>query len=150
MKNIIKISIIFFLVSSESATAQKVKYSKKELIHLKGYYFNEGFQKQATKKISTVVLKDGSEQKGYCYDVKTKKSQIHTIILKDSVSGDKESIPAENITAAYLFASGFEKFGKVADQIGRLGTSKRTDMKKATTKDEIYFFNQSVSQKTKK
>ena len=150
MKNIIKICVISCIMISGSAIAQKVKYSKEELSHLKGYYFNEGFHQPASKKISTVILKDGSEQKGYCYDVRTKKQQIHTIILKDSISGETDRIPAENISEAYLFASGFEKFGKVSDKINRMGTSKRKDMKKATTNDEIYFINQSVSLKNKK
>lgn len=150
MNNIIKISLISFLIVSGSALAQKVKYSKDELTHLKGYYFNEGFNKPATKKISTVILKDGSEIKGYCRGIKTKRSQIHTLVFEDEISGEKTEIPAENVAEAYLFASGFEKFGKVGNQINRMGTSKRNNMKKATTNDEIYFVNQSVSLKNKK
>lgn len=150
MNNIIKIFLISFLLVSGSALAQKVKYSKKELSHLKGYFFNEGFNKPATKKISTVILKDGSEIKGYCKGIKTKRSQIHTLVFEGETSGEKNEITAENIAEAYLFASGFEKFGKVGDQISRMGTSKRKSMKKATTNDEIYFVNQSVSLKNKK
>lgn len=150
MKNIIKIFLISFLMVSGSALAQKVKYSKEELSHLKEYYFNEGFNMPATKKVSTVILKDGSELKGYCRGIRTKRSQIHTLVFEDEVSGEKNQISAENVAEAYLFASGFEKFGKVGDQINRVGTSKRKSMKKATTNDEIYFVNQSVSLKNKK
>lgn len=150
MKNTIRISIITFLLMSVPAMAQKVKYSKEQLSHLKAYYFNEGFNQPATKKVSTVILKDGSEKKGYCQSIKTKRSQIHTLVFKDSVSDEKTEISAENIAEAYLFASGFEKFNKVGDQINRMGTSKRNNMKKTTTNDEIYFVNQSVSLKNKK
>lgn len=150
MKDIIKISLISLLLVSGSAIAQKVKYSKEQLSHLKGYYFNEGFSQPATKKVSTVIFKDGTEQRGYCKGIKTKKNQISAIVFKDSVSGEKIEIPAERVSEAYLYASGFEKFGKVGEQINRMGTSKRNNMKKSTTNDQIYFVNQSVSLKNKK
>lgn len=150
MKLFFKNFVICFLLISGSAIAQKVKYSKDELSHLKGYYFNEGFNQPATKKLSTVILKDGSELKGYCQSIKTKRSQIHTLVFKDGETGKKSDISSEEIAEAYLFASGFEKFGKVGDQINRVGTSKRNSMKKATTNDEIYFVNQTVSLKNKK
>ena len=150
MKNVIKISMVFLFLFSGAAWAQKVKYSKDELKHLKSYYFNEGFDRPARKKVSTVILKDGTEIKGYCLNIRTKKQQIHTLVFEDSITENKTDISADDVAEAYLFASGFEKFGKVANNINRMGTSKRNSMKKATTNDEIYFVNQSVSLKNKK
>src|SRR5690554_6876464 len=149
MHNLIKISVILFVLTSGSAFAQKVKYSKDELKHLKGYFFNEGFNKPATKKVSRVILKNGTEKRGYCQGIKTKRSQIHTLVFRDSITDEKTEIPADNISEAYLFASGFEKFAKVSNQINRVG-GKRNNLKKTTTNDEIYFINQSVSLKNKK
>src|SRR5690554_5477979 len=150
MKNVIKISMVFLFLFSGAAWAQKVKYSKDELKHLKSYYFNEGFDRPARKKVSTVILKDGTEIKGYCLNIRTKKQQIHTLVFEDSITENKTDISADDVAEAYLFASGFEKFGKVANNINRMGTSKRNSMKKATTNDEIYFVNQTVSLKNKK
>jgi len=150
MKNITKIFIVTIFLICGSAVAQKVKYSKNELRDLKHYYFNEGFNLPAAKKLSTVIMKDGSEIKGYCRNIKTKRSQIHTIVFRDSITDKKLDISAEEIAEAYLFASGFEKFEKVGDRINRMGTSKRNNMKKITTNDEIYFVNQTVSLKNKK
>ena len=149
MKKIISITVISFLLVSVSAIGQKIKYSKEELAQLKPYYFSEAFNQPATKKVSTLIFKDGTEQKGYCQGIRTKKSQINAIIFKDSISGEKVEIPAEKVAQAYLFGSGFEKFGKVSDQIGHMGT-KRKSVKKSTGNDEIYFVNQSVSLKNKK
>lgn len=150
MKNIFKVFVVIFLFGSFPATAQKVKYSKEELSHLKSYYFNEGFSLPSRKKISTLILKDGSEEKGYCQNVKTKKGQIHTFILNDSITGETKEFSADNIAEAYVFARGIEKFGKLSDQIGRAGTSKRNDTKKATTDDEIYFVSLPVSLNNKR
>ena len=150
MKNLIQISMAILFLLSMPLWAQKVKYSKDELKHLKAYYFNEGFDKPATKKVSTVILKDGTEKKGNCVNIKTRKQQIHTLVFRDSVTGNKDEIPVENVAEAYLFASGWGKLTKIADQIDRMGSSGRKSMKKATTNDQIYFVNQSVSLKNKK
>jgi len=145
-----KLLLLFFSLAFGMTLAQKVKYSKDELKMLKTYYFNEGFNTPATKKVSTVILKDGSEHKGYCTGVLTKKGQIHEIVFKDSISGKKNTYNAEQVKEAYLFASGFEKWGKVTDKYSNYGIGKRNSIKKITSNDEIYFVNQSVSLKNKK
>ena len=127
----------------------KVKYSKKDLGMLKAYYFNEGFNKPATKKISTVITKDGAEHKGFCTDVDTKKGQIYEIELKNEATGDKETFEAGNVAEAYLYASGFEKWGKMASKISNFGLGRKSG-KKLTASDEIYFVNKKVSLKNKK
>lgn len=150
MKNILKIMAISLFLVCGSAMAQKVKYSKNELKNLKTYYFNEGFVTPATKKVSTVVMKDGSVINGYCKGIKSKRSQIHTLVFKDSVTGESLKIPAEDIAEAFLFASNMEKIGKAIKIVEYMGTSRRSNMTKATTDDQIYFVNQSVSLKNKK
>ncbi len=145
-----KLLLLFFTFAFGMTLAQKVKYSKDELKMLKTYYFNEGFNTPATKKVSTVILKDGSEHKGYCTGVMTKKGQIHEIIFKDSISGNKNTYDAEQVKEAYLFASGFEKWGKVTEKYSNYGMGNRNSIKKITSNDEIYFVNQSVSLKNKK
>lgn len=117
---------------------------------LKPYYFNEGFNQPATKKVSTVILKDGTEHRGYCKGVITKKGQIYEIVFKDSISDAKNTYKAEQIAEAYLYASGFEKFGKVSQKFGNYGMGRRNSTKKLTSNDQIYFVNQKVSLKNKK
>lgn len=138
-----------FAVIGGFAFAQKVKYSDSELKMLKTYYFNEGFDKPATKKVSTVIMKDGSEHKGYCTAVITKKGQIHEIVFKDSITNKKNTYNASQIKEAYLFASGFEKWGKVTQKFSNYGMGNRNSVKKITSNDEIYFVNQAVSLKNK-
>lgn len=145
-----KLLLLILSVTFSMAQAQKVKYSDEELKMLKTYYFNEGFNKPATKKVSTIIMKDGSEHTGYCTAVLTKKGQIHEIVFKDSISGKKNTYNAEQIKEAYLFASGFEKWGKAAEKYSNYGMGNRNSIKKITSNDEIYFVNQSVSLKNKK
>jgi len=144
------LSIVFLVIYGFTFSQEKVKYSGEELKMLKAYYFNEGFNQPATKKVSTVILKDGSVHKGYCKGVRTKKGQIFQIEFKDSISGQKASYDADKIAEAYLFASGMEKFGKAAGYFSNYGIGKRTSINKRTSSDEIYFVNQKVSLKNKK
>ncbi len=61
----LKLLLAAFTFSCAFAYAQdKVKYSDEELKNLKTYYFNEGFNQPATKKVSTVIMKDGTEHRG--------------------------------------------------------------------------------------
>lgn len=143
------IVILFFFISGISM-GQKKNYSKEEVQMLNEYYFNEGFIRPATKKVSTIILKDGTEIKGYVQGVRGKSHQINRIILIDSATDEKIDLNVEKILEAYLFAGGFDKFFKVEDQIMRAGTGQRKNMRKATAADEIYFVNKSVSLKNKK
>lgn len=74
-------------ISTISAFAQeKVKYTKDQIKKMEQYLFNEGFAGPSTKKISILILKDGSIHKGYCDDVEMKKGQIYEISVKDSAT----------------------------------------------------------------
>jgi len=139
-----------FLLFCGTSIAQKKEYSKEELQSLNEYYFNEGFVNPSTKKVSTINLKDGTEIRGYVQRVRTKKFQIRSIILKDSVSQDKLDLDASYIAEAYLFGSEFDKHFKMIDQVERAGTGQRKSMRKIIASDEIYFVNKSVSLKNKK
>ena len=142
--------ISFLFLASYSFAQDKVKYTDEERDMLKAYYFNEGFNSPATKKVSTLVMKDGTTHKGYCKGVSTKKGQINQIIFKDSITGDKNTYDAENIAEAYLYASGMEKFGKMSKKMSNYGMGSRNSTKKITSNDQIYFVNQKVSLKNKK
>ncbi|OAD91174.1 hypothetical protein A7A78_05010 [Aequorivita soesokkakensis] len=144
------LSILFIMACSFAFAQDKVKYTDEERDMLKAYYFNEGFNQPATKKVSTVIMKDGSEHKGYCKGVVTKKGQIAQIVFKDSVTDNKETYDASQIAEAYLYASGMEKFGKMSQKIGNYGMGRRNSAKKLTSNDQIYFINQKVSLKNKK
>lgn len=126
------------------------KYTDEEIDLLKTYYFNEGFNKPATGKVSTVIMKDGTKHKGYCKTIITKKGQIAQMVFKDSISGKKETYDATQIAEAYLFASGYEKFNKVTEKFSNYGMGKRNSVKRITSNDQIYFVNQTVSLKNKK
>lgn len=145
-----KITIFIFLITTGFSWGQKVKYSKEEIRTLNEYYFNEGFVRPAKKKISTIILKDGREIKGNIQGVRGKQSQINRIILSEEGTEEKIDLDIEQIKEAYLFGSGFDKAMKVDHQISQAGTSKRNNMRKATTNDEIYFVNKTVSLKNKK
>ncbi|QQX77800.1 MULTISPECIES: hypothetical protein [Aequorivita] len=144
------LSIVFMIACGFVSAQDKVKYSDEEKDMLKTYYFNEGFDQPATKKVSTVIMKDGSEHKGYCKGVVTKKGQIAQIVFKDSVTDKKETYDASQIAEAYLYASGWEKFGKVSQKFSNFGMGRRNSTKKLTSNDQIYFVNQKVSLKNKK
>lgn len=142
--------LLFVSLYGLSFAQEKVKYSDDDLKLLKTYFFNEGFNKPATQKVSTVIMKDGSEHKGYCKSILTKKGQIHQIVFKDSITDKKNTYDATQIKEAYLFASGFEKWGKVSQKFSNYGMGKRNSLKRITSNDEIYFVNQTVSLKNKK
>lgn len=144
------LTILSLLIINISFAQDKVKYTDEEKDMLKTYFFNEGFNSPATKKVSTIKLKDGSVQKGYCKGVATKKGQIHEITLKDSATSKTNTFKAEQISEAFLYASGWEKAGKITKYFDNYGMNKRTNVKKITDNDQIYFINQKVSLKNKK
>jgi len=145
-----KLFILSFLFISFSGFSQKKKYNKEELRMLKEYYFNEGFNQPARKKVSTLVMDDGTERKGYVRSLRFNRGLVKTVVFKDSVTDKKEHVSVEDINEALFYGGGFEKFLKIDDQISRLGTGKRNNMKKATTADQIYFVKLPVSIRNKK
>ena len=144
------LSIVLMIVFGSAFAQDKIKYSDEERDMLKAYYFSEGFDQPATKKVSTVIMKDGSEHKGYCKGVVTKKGQIAQIVFKDSITDNKDTYDATQIAEAYLYASGWEKFGKVSKKFSNFGMGGRNSVNKITSNDQIYFVNQKVSLKNKK
>lgn len=144
------LSIALIMICGFAFAQNKVKYTDEERDMLKAYYFSEGFDQPATKKVSTVIMKDGSEHKGYCKSIATKRGQITQIYFKDSVTDKKETYDAGQIKEAYLYASGFEKFGKISKKIGNFGMGGRSSVKKLSSSDATYFVNQKVSLKNKK
>ncbi|AFL80529.1 hypothetical protein Aeqsu_1030 [Aequorivita sublithincola DSM 14238] len=144
------LSIALIMICGFAYAQDKVKYTDEERDMLKAYYFSEGFNQPATKKVSTVIMKDGSEHKGYCKGVVTKKGQIAQIVFKDSVTDNKETYDASQIAEAFLYAGGFEKFSKVSKKMSNFGMGGRNNVKKLTSNDQIYFINQKVSLKNRK
>ena len=144
------LSLVLIIAFGSAFAQEKIKYSDEERDMLKAYYFSEGFNQPATKKVSTVIMKDGSEHKGYCKGVVTKKGQIAQIVFKDSITDKTETYEAGQIAEAYLFAGGLEKFSKVSKKMNNFGMGGRNSVKKMTSNDEIYFINQKVALKNKK
>ncbi|KUJ60551.1 hypothetical protein AR687_17420 [Flavobacteriaceae bacterium CRH] len=144
------LSLMLCFSSLLSLAQEKIKYSKEDVKKMEMYLFNEGFSGPSSKKISTVVLKDGAIHKGYCKDIDTKKGQIYAISLKDSVTKKEETFKAEDVKEMYVFPSNFEKGMKVnkyMTNIRNIGTKK---LDKSTTNEHIHFVNQTVSLKNKK
>lgn len=144
MKTTIK---FLFLLCAITVSAQK--YSSEEKKMLNTYMFNPGFVKPATKKVSTLVTKDGKTYRGFCRGVDYKKGQIIAINFRDSVTDEKKSFSAAEIAEAWLYASGFESFGKSAELANNWGVG-RISAKKLRSKDASYFVNQKVKLKNKK
>ena len=144
------LSMVLLVCFGLSYAQDKVKYTDEELKMLKTYYFNEGFNKPATQKVSTVIMKDGTKHRGYCKTIITKKGQIAQMVFKDSITDKKETYDADQIKEAFLYASGFEKYNKVTEKFSNYGMGKRNSLKKITSNDQIYFVNQTVSLKNKR
>ena len=146
----LKALLLALCLVSITSFAQKVKYSKEEVKKMEMYLFNEGFNTPSPKKTSTIILKDGSEHKGFCSDIETKKGQIYEVALKDSVTKKSEKFNAENISEMYVYPSNAEKFAKVARYMGNIRNYSTKKLTKRTNNDRIYFVNQTVSLKNKK
>mgnify|MGYP006955275698 CR=1 FL=1 len=146
-----KALLLAFCCTTVLSFAQdKIKYSKEEIKKMETYLFNEGFVTPSPKKTSTIILKDGTEHKGFCNDIDTKKGQIYSISIKDSITKKRVTFNAEEVNEMYVFPSNAEKIVKVAKYMGNIrnfGTKKLT---KNTTNDRIHFINQTVSLKNKK
>lgn len=138
------------LTSAFSFAQDKVKYSKDQIKKMEQYLFNEGFSGPSPKKISTVILKDGTVNKGYCNDAEMKKGQIYQISLKDSATKKQMKFDAENISEMYLLPSNFEKGLKAMKFVTNVNNINRKKMNKSVSEERIHFVNQTVSLKNKK
>lgn len=142
--------LAFFMISLSAFSQDKVKYSKEDIKKMETYLFNEGFTVPSSKKISTIVMKDGTVYKGYCNDVDRKKGQIYEIGIKDSATKKELKLNAENVSEMYIYPTNAQKVAKVGKYFGNIrnfGTKKLT---KNTTNETIHFVNQTVSLKNKK
>ena len=138
-------------ISTISAFAQeKVKYTKDQIKKMEQYLFNEGFAGPSTKKISTLILKDGSIHKGYCDDVEMKKGQIYEISIKDSATKKPEKFKAEIVSEMYIFPTNLDKGLKVMKHYSNIRSMSTRKISNSVTNDRIHFVNQSVSLKNKK
>jgi len=147
----IKILLLCVSLSTISAFAQeKVKYTKDQIKKMEQYLFNEGFAGPSTKKISTLILKDGSIHKGYCDDVEMKKGQIYEISVKDSATKKPEKFKAEIVSEMYIFPTNLDKGLKVMKHYSNIRSMSTRKISNSVTNDRIHFVNQSVSLKNKK
>lgn len=147
----IKILLLCLSLSTISAFAQeKVKYTKDQIKKMEQYLFNEGFAGPSTKKISTLILKDGSIHKGYCDDVEMKKGQIYEISIKDSATKKPEKFKAEIVSEMYIFPTNLDKGLKVMKHYSNIRSMSTRKISNSVTNDRIHFVNQSVSLKNKK
>lgn len=139
-----------FLMSTLCFAQDKIKYSKEDIKKMEQYLFNEGFSGPSTKKISTIILKDGTTHKGFCNDIETKKGQIYEISIKDSVTKKEMKFAAEDVGEMYILPSNFEKAMKVGKYMGNIRNFGTKKLNKNTTNERIHFVNQTVSLKNKK
>ena len=70
------------------------------------------YNSYSPRKLSVVILNDGTRIEGYKKDVDRKKGQIYYIKIKDSVSGKKLKFEADQISEMYLYPGGLEKLSK--------------------------------------
>lgn len=137
-------------VNAFSFAQEKVKYTKEQIKNMEQYLFNEGFSAPSSKKVSTVILKDGSIHKGFCEETDMKKGQIYQITLKDSVTKKEIKFDAENVREMYLLPRNFEKGLKAMKFVSNVNNINRKKMKKNVSEERIHFINQTVSLKNKK
>lgn len=114
------------------------------------YLFNEGFPGPSTKKISTIISKDGTINKGYCDNIETKKGQIYEISIKDSATKKKMVFNADNVNEMYIYPTKLAKILKVGKHMTNLRSLNTKKLSKNTPDGQIQFVNQIVSLKNKK
>jgi len=142
--------MVLSLTSAFIFAQEKVKYSKEQIKIMEEYLFNEGFSAPSQKKVSTIILKDGSVYKGYCNDAEMKKGQIYQISLKDSATKKQMKFDAENVREMFLLPSNFEKGIKAVKFVSNVNNIARKKMKKSVAEERIHFINQTVSLKNKR
>jgi hypothetical protein len=143
MKMKLKLLLVFLLLGSMSLSAQK----DKEVDML---MFSPVYNTYSPNKISTLILENGKEIKGYRDRVKRKKGQIYFVRLKLE-NGETVEYDSKDIKEMYLVPGGLEKISKVSRNL--------TDVRRMSNRNldsdlmgqgYIFFKKQKVSLKNKK
>jgi hypothetical protein len=142
--------LVLSLTSAFSFAQEKVKYTKDQIKKMEQYLFNEGFPGPSTKKISTIISKDGTVNKGYCDNIETKKGQIYEISIKDSATKKQMVFNAENVSEMYIYPTKLAKILKVGKHMTNVRSLNTKKLSKNTADGQIQFANQTVSLKNKK
>lgn len=133
-----------FLFIGLSFYAQEDSSDKK---FLKTNHFQPGFIIPAKKKVSLLILQDGTELQGYCEKVKYDKNLIQSIRFKESESGNVHELSAGKIKEAYLYPSGMEKFSNISQLATRIPTHRASNK---LVGDESIFIMETMGIKNKK
>ncbi|MFT5849016.1 hypothetical protein [Psychroserpens sp.] len=113
--------------------------------------FEPVFNSYSPNVVSTLILENGEEVKGFRDDVDRKKGQIYYVKLKDSITGEKKEFNATEIKEMYLFPGGFEKLTKAAGHVFDVRRWESQDLQSdLIDKGFIFFKKQTVSLKNKK
>lgn len=137
------------ITSVESIAQEKVKYSKEDLKIMDDDLFDEVFVGVSSKKIATVILKDGTKLEGTATNLKRKKGQIYSIDIKVG-SGKKQTYESDVISEMYLPISGMAKASKVSKYFGNVNNFGRKSLKDSANPDEVFVKNVKASLKNKK
>lgn len=143
-----KLIVLSFLLLGSFCWSQKL--SREERRNLREYYFDADFTLPSTKKLSTLILEDGTEVKGYVDKIDfTHRNLINEITFKDQETEVLTTYPASQLKEAYLFGSQLDKIANVGGIISRGGTAKRNNMDKATEDGAINFVKKPVVLRSK-
>ncbi|CAM1346308.1 hypothetical protein [Tenacibaculum crassostreae] len=113
--------------------------------------FSKVYNSYSGKKVSIIILKDGTRAEGYRKDIDRKKGQIYYIKIKDKTTGKKRKFDSDQIKEMYLFPSGFQKMIKTLTHVYDARQWERSDLDNDVLKQGyIYFKNEMVSLKNKK
>lgn len=113
--------------------------------------FSKVYNSYSGKKVSIIILKDGTKVEGYRKDIDRKKGQIYYIKVKDKTTGKKRKFDSDEIKEMYLFPSGFQKMLKTLTHIYDARQWERSDLDNDVLKQGyVYFKNEMVSLKNKK
>lgn len=143
MKKLFLLLILVLISGISFGQETQEKATKKQM---DDYLFEEAFKSVSPKKVSTVILKDGTVKKGFCNDLDKKKGQIYAITIKDTVSGKPESFQAAQISELRLYAGGFAKVMKMDQYFSTSNASNwgKKSVKSIFKNDEIPFINEKV------
>lgn len=113
--------------------------------------FDKAYNSYSGKKLSIVILKDGTKIEGYKKDVDRKKGQIYYIKIKEEKSRKKLKFYSEKIKEMYLYPGGLEKLSKSFRHVYDVRQWERSDLdNEVINQGYIYFKNQKVSLKNRK
>jgi hypothetical protein len=139
----LKLVVAFLFATIGIANAQDVEVDM--------LMFEPVYNSYSPNVVSTVILENGDEVKGFRDDVDRKKGQIYYVKLKDSVSGEKKEFNAKEIKEMYLFPGGFEKLTQTTGHLFNVRQWESRDLQSdLIDKGFIFFKKQTVSLKNKK